>query len=246
MYKPLLKFVLIVFIIFAGIFCWLSYEMLRDYEGRMHSKINYLTGDLLDIPYREKNIDYIGKNYGDLEEITHDEWMNMECKCPDTPTGLYGPSANGATREERRTLGTKGLKHIMCLNPIYMTGKKVSNIDFKYKNSPALLIVMNEYILKYPKVLNNIIKIVEKPCKYIEDLPTSEEAEKIEDWDKRHRMLSKISYKRQVREELFCDSRVKRFTIIRIVDSEYNTKYDIVVPRIDLPEQEKSWWRSWF
>lgn len=38
---------------------------------------------------------------------------------------------------------------------------------------------MNEYVLKYPKVLNNLIKIVEKPCFYLKELPLPKEEENI-------------------------------------------------------------------
>lgn len=244
--KIVIKFFLKVLLVICVLYSGLHYFIFKSYEPYRLLRMRSFVVELLDIPYRDVRPYDVGMNYGDLEEITYDEWMNMECKYTDTSSGIYKSNSSSYINTELKKLGEKAQRHLYCLRPKFWTGKNISNIEVSKIDSPALVVVMNEYVLKYPKVLNNLIKIAEKPCMYLSDVPSIEEAEKIGDWRESTDLSYKISLKRQSRDELFCDTRTKKFTIIRIVDSNDETKYDIVVPRIDLPEKDPSWWKRYF
>lgn len=244
--KTVLKFFLKLLFVVCVLYAGLHYFILSGYEFTRLLRMRPFVIELLDIPYRDVKPYDVGMNYGDLEDITYDEWMSMQCEDTNTSSDMYKSYSSIEINAKLRDLGEKAQRHLYCIRPKTWSGENISNIEVSKIDSPALVIVMNEYILKYPKVLNNLIKIAEKPCRYIENLPSREEARKILDKQQREHIEEKIWFKGQIREELFCDTRTKRFTIIRIVDSNNATKYDIVIPRIDLPKKERPWWKRYF
>jgi hypothetical protein len=158
----------------------------------------------------------------DLESVTAREWMNIECKLPDDES--IKETINW--RFEYSSLSEQEKKYLYCISP---------NIEYSYINMPSnendfllphetmfnepcIIISFHEYILQYPKILRNILKIAEKPCYYLKNTPVE----------------------KYYRKELYCDSfgkwpykNEKTCIIIRIVDSEANLRHQIVVPRKD-------------
>ena len=168
-------------------------------------------------------------NWLDLEPIFQEEWMNIDCKLPDKDRmqeefkwikrDIDWSFQPGVLIDEEK-------KYLYCISPgIKYSYKKVPNNknDFLLPNDsmfnePCIIISFHEYILQYPKILRNILKIAEKPCYY----------------------LKNSNLGKPYREELCCDSfgkwpyrNEKTCIIIRIVDSEANLRHQIVVPRRD-------------
>ena len=159
----------------------------------------------------------------DLEPITKEEWMNIDCKLPDNKSirfdvNFWFGRMNYLTEEEK--------KYLYCISPgIEYAYKNMPNNqnDFLLPhrtmfNEPCIIISFHEYILQHPKILRNILKIAEKPCYYLKNFRSE-------------------SYYRGI---LCCDSfgkwpyrNEKTCIIIRIVDNEGNLRHQIVVPRKD-------------
>lgn len=244
--KKIIKFFIITAIILFLLNKWLVHTIVRSNYTYALSRMGNMVEEILDIPYRDIWQNDVGMNYGDLEDISYDEWMNMDCKYTDATSKNHKSYFSSSLNAKIKKLDEKYQRHLYCIRPKSWTGEDISNIEVREIDSPALVVVMNEYILKYPKVLNNIIKIAEKPCMYLQNLPSREYAEKLLDKEQEYVIKDKIHFKDQTRRELFCDTTIKKYTIIRIVDSDDKTKYDIVVTRIDLPEKKTSWWDKLF
>ena len=165
----------------------------------------------------------------DLEPINKEEWMNIDCKLPDKDRmqeefkwikrDIDWSFQPGVLTDEEK-------KYLYCISPgIEYSYKNMPNNqnDFLLPNDsmfnePCIIISFHEYILQYPKILRNILKIAEKPCYYLKNTPVEQ----------------------YYRKELYCDSfgkwpyrDEKTCIIIRIVDSEVNLRQQIVVPRKD-------------
>ena len=132
--------------------------------------------NLLQDPITKTAYAYHVKNsWLDLEPITKEEWMNVKCKS----SKKYSGDALGFDKDT--------LDHMYCIKPImgatYPNKNAHSVRIFRTSEnriiadeivpekfvSPCIRVDFNEYILKYPKILNNIIKIAEKPCYYLKN-----------------------------------------------------------------------------
>jgi hypothetical protein len=153
--------------------------------------------------------------------------MNMKCECPDV---AYGDWLPGATEEELQKIGTSGQKHVMCLSPgsFYGQGARKNTMPVHCTNMfncNSIYIQIHDYILKYPKALRNLIKIVEKPCFYLKDMPDEEEDLQL------YRDLD------QLRGELHCDDNKRTHIVIYILDKEGAQSAQLVIPRIDTTDK---------
>lgn len=184
---------------------------------------------LLQIPYRKETSSYVRnalkEGWGDLEPISYEEWMNMECECSEIKEYLVRD-----IKDNLQKLRTT--EHLMCLsiNGPFNKVRDPKNTMPKHCtgmfNCHSTSIYVNDYILKYPKVLRNIIKIAEKPCYYLKDLPNKEE---------NRRLYNNID---QLRGELYCDKNEgfygdKTYIVIHVLDKEGFQSGQIIVPRID-------------
>jgi hypothetical protein len=162
----------------------------------------------------------------DLEPITTEEWMNVDCKSSKKYSGdSYGFDQNT-------------LDHMYCINPIiygrYPNKNAHSGRIFRTSintilsgmfDSPCISVSFNEYILNYPKIFNNIIKIAEKPCVYLKG--------------------------KGLRDDLYCDKSreswyeaEKSCVVINIFNSEGYKKMQLRIPRQDnkhLLKGQKEW-----
>lgn len=215
---------------FLLLYAWL-------YFGESNSRSRGATRDvfkqLLQIPYTK---DYLRKalkeGWQDLEPISYEEWMSMDYECNEMKdnTGWY--PWLGATKADLLKLGENGRKHILCLstNPFYYKVMGPKNAMPKHCtsmfNCHSISIYIHDYILKYPKVLRNIIKIAEKPCYYLKDPPSKEENREL------YRNID------QLRGELYCDKNKgpygdKTYMVIYILDKEGYQSGQLIIPRID-------------
>ena len=169
-------------------------------------------------------------NWLDLEPISQEEWMNIDCKLPDKDRmqeefkwikrDIDWSFQPGVLTDEEK-------KYLYCISPgIEYSYKNMPNNqnDFLLPNDsmfnePCIIISFHEYILQYPKILRNILKIAEKPCYYLKN---SKLGQYYTSRDLRCDSFGKWPYRNE-----------KTCIIIRIVDSEVNLRHQIVVPRRD-------------
>ena len=145
--------------------------------------------------------------------------------------------------ENRRGFTEEFIIHTTCINPIIYgkypnknahsgrifrtsENKLLSDVIVPEKFvSPCIRVSFNEYILNYPKILNNIIKIAETPCYYLKG--------------------------EALREALYCDKSKESWyeeetscVVINIFDSENYQKMQLRIPRQDnkhLLKGQKEW-----
>jgi hypothetical protein len=201
---------------------WLHRENYADYglatimEQALRQPTTTRYENLRQDPITKTPYSYHAKNdWLDLEPITKEEWMNVECKYFKEYRGdTYGFDKNT-------------LDHMYCINPIiygpYPNKNVRSGRIFRTVinttlsgmfDSPCIRVNFNEYILNYPKILNNILKIAEKPCSYLKD--------------------------EALRDDLYCDKpkeswyeAEKSCVVINIYDSEGYKKMQLRIPRQD-------------
>ena len=234
--KQILKIIAGIIVICGVLYCLLWWFMAEDYRTRINLALQYTTLELLQIPYANTSTRNIFKDgWQDLEPISQEEWMSMECECPDTKTGQYDVWLPSATKRALNMLGTRWQKHIMCLQPYPF--RKRGFVNIMPEDCPNMLqcesmrIQVYDYVLKYPKVLNNLIKIVEKPCFYLKYLPKEIPPSKSD--LELGGIPFEYSFNKQTRGDLYCNNNRMPRSIIRILDKEGRAKYDIVVPRLD-------------
>ena len=189
--------------------------------------------NLLQDPITKTAYAYVVKNdWLDLEPITKEEWMNVKCSSHDK-----------GDLEDRRGFTEDFITHTTCIQPLllgkYPNKNAHSGRIFRTSEnkiiadkiapdkfvSPCTRVYFNEYILKYPKILNNIIKIAEKPCYYLKG--------------------------KALRGALYCDESRKAWyeeekscVVINIFDSEGYKKMQLRIPRQDnkhLLKGQKEW-----
>ena len=113
------------------------------------------------IRHQENNNIYVKNDLLDLEPITKEEWMNVECSSP-----YKGYSKDKSVFTEDFIAHTTCIKPFVlgggCLNPNANSGRifrtSINTSLSGIFDSPCISISFNEYILRYPKILNNIIK----------------------------------------------------------------------------------------
>lgn len=104
-------------------------------------------------------------NWLDLEPISQEEWDNVICEDVNIRVKVYP--------EGKKSF--KGSPHGKCIRPVLLPKYPYPKHAIPYLstgdilNSPCIEITFNEYIFKYPKIFNNILKIAEKPCYYLRD-----------------------------------------------------------------------------
>lgn len=166
-------------------------------------------------------------NWEDLEPVSYKEWMNVQC------TSHYK-----GDKDDIKIFDEGFVVHTACIGPQYFAIYPNNNANcgriFRTSinqfqrgifDSPCIKVSFNEYILKYPKILNNIIKIAEKPCFYLR--------------------------KPGLHTDLYCNETKhawyeaeKSCVVIYIHDSEGATKMQMRIPRQDnkhLLKNQKEW-----
>jgi hypothetical protein len=104
-------------------------------------------------------------NWLDLEPISQEEWDNVICKDVNIKDKDY-PEGKKSFKES---------PHGKCIRPVLIPKYLYPKHAIPYLstgdilNSSCIDITFNEYIFKYPKIFNNILKIAEKPCYYLRD-----------------------------------------------------------------------------
>ena len=105
------------------------------------------------------------ENWLDLEPISQEEWDNVNCEDVNIKDKYY-PEGKKSFKES---------PHGKCIRPVILPKYSYPKHAIPYLssgdilNSPCIYITFNEYIFKYPKIFNNILKIAEKPCYYLRD-----------------------------------------------------------------------------
>lgn len=166
-------------------------------------------------------------DWEDLEPVSYEEWMNVKCE-----------SYDKGNKDYYNRFGKDFVVHTACIGPQYFalypnknanSGRIFSTVINKIQrgmfDSPCISVKFNEYILKYPKILNNIIKIAEKPCFYLR--------------------------KPGLHTDLYCNEAKhawyeaeKSCIEINILDSEGHMKMQMRIPRQDnkhLLKNQKAW-----
>jgi hypothetical protein len=106
------------------------------------------------------------ENWLDLEPISQEEWDNVICKDVNIIRDKDYPEGKKSFKES---------PHGKCIRPVILPRYSYPKHAIPYLStgnildSPCIRITFNEYIFKYPKIFNNILKIAAKPCYYLRD-----------------------------------------------------------------------------
>ncbi|PCI01066.1 MAG: hypothetical protein COB76_02190 [Alphaproteobacteria bacterium] len=186
------------------------------------SNIRLPDGRYYDDLRRESLIDQ--DEWFDLEPISDEEWTEVTCK-------FTGKSYNSDFIFEHhyarsKSLGEEEKRYYYCISPNigitnYIT-LPTNEKDYLYQSGhyyqPCIQVNFHEYILRYPKILRNILKISERPCHYLKN------------------MHGEHCYRRG----LYCDSfdewpykNESTCVVINIISSEGELRSQILVPRKD-------------
>ncbi|MDC0865204.1 hypothetical protein OAP56_04585 [Rickettsiaceae bacterium] len=163
----------------------------------------------------------------DLEPISYEEWMDVKCESP-----------YKGDKDDHNRFGKDFVVHAACIGPQYFalypnknanSGRifrtSINKVQRGIFDSPCIRVSFNEYILKYPKILNNIIKIAEKPCFYL-----------------RKPGLYTDLYCHEAKHAWY--EAEKSCVVIYILDREGHTKMQMRIPRQDnkhLLKNQKEW-----
>ncbi len=163
----------------------------------------------------------------------------MKCQHPQNKYGSYYTSyfaEQYLTKEQQ--------KQVHCIRPrSWVNQDKHCSSIF---NCPSIQISFYDYILEQPKVLDNVIKIMEKPCHYLSDdfsIPARSDYKRTnEEWDKlveenKTDAYIEVTYMRNL---IYCDKlkgrsyeKDRTYSVIYIFDKDGNKKTEIIVPRKD-------------
>lgn len=242
LFVPALLFIIFVHFIYPIATFWAR-------ETNTARGVYSLVTKTLQIPYQGyKRVDepYMYKEeWQDLEPISEEEWLSMKCEHPKTESGEYF-----TTYMAENILSHEGQKQIHCVTPIFWDERhpyinKMPKHCTSIFNCSAIDIAFYDYILQYPKVLNNVIKIMEKPCNYLYDnfpIPTTAYHPSEEERQQLIKENKLFTYNGVVytKNLLYCNTAKIKFyeqdrsySVIYILDKDGNKKTEIIVPRKD-------------
>ena len=164
----------------------------------------------------------------DLEPISVEEWKDVKCEFTRknehgdfTYQNYYGNRSDFTQQARRRNYCISSDIRINDYTTLPENYKDYLNKQSFSEGgwySPCLRVSFHEYIIQYPKILRNILKIAEKPCNYLKN------------------MRGENCY----RSALSCDSfgkwpsrNERTCVIINIISSAGELRSQIVVPRKD-------------
>ena len=143
-------------------------EAWRAREDNSEICLRNVIADTLNMPKEKYQVssksDAKEHNWYDLEPISEQEWKDIKCEYSEKQLENYN-----------KYRGNKVSGCLFCIRPqeyslFGIRGRGNANdylsVPTGMSNSPCIVLTFNEYILRYPKILNNILKIAEKPCHY--------------------------------------------------------------------------------
>ena len=185
MYKKLIKWILIVGVTITVILhIWalinLYYEEkypvdLGDW-WRSHSH-SFVINSALGIPYYNRS--EVINDSSERIKLTKEDWMNLRCKPIHYETdGEYGkPYFYGEEKLLPKEISGNDIRHLNCLgvdvvdeygnkSEKSLQGELCSNIF----NCQTINLAVTDYVLENPRILKNMLKIMEQPCNYVKKL----------------------------------------------------------------------------
>ena len=205
----------------------LIYHVRISSQQSDHGILEYVISNVLRMPgskaargsgwneLREKN------EWFDLEPISPEEWEKVECNFNGEDEWSKFIFETDYANIPHLSEAEKKRRYCMAIETRVVNRDLLPQNYKDYLNSstfvgdgwyaPCLMVSFHEYVLQYPKILRNILKIAEKPCHYINN----------------HRFLSCDNFgKRPYRNERTC-------VIINIISSAGELRSQMVVPRKD-------------
>lgn len=166
-------------------------------------------------------------NNPEIEPISQEEWLNMQCDIGQKYKD-WGRPPKFKTRQEGQ------LDCLAADTPNKYRNQQVRKFVCKnYLYCHALQITVDHYILQHPKVLENIIKVAEKPCYYLAT------PEMIPEGVNKNGIIQSI---REYRDELCCDGAPtprpyawqRRFVLLSVIDYKKEKSIEILIERKDV------------
>ncbi|HJD59414.1 MAG TPA: hypothetical protein LFW20_01875 [Rickettsia endosymbiont of Omalisus fontisbellaquei] len=160
--------VIIIFggVIFIGDFLW------TYFIGPKYDFTNQYMADVvnstLEIPYFKKN--FVINRPENIKTLTKEEWMSINCQpvaqWSKVDSYVFGTkSLENLPKEQKRQLNCVSISDV---SRVIKVKKEVSNeLCSNHTNCQTLNLAIESYILQYPKLLQSIIKIAERPCDFI-------------------------------------------------------------------------------
>lgn len=214
----------LIFVILLGISLWIYDHYLwvfcrvGNHRGFDLSAVVDMT---LGIP-GEYNYTHLHKITDDMH-ISEEEWNKPTC----IPIENKEPPLDALSSPKKvYPNGVAPLKNCIIIYGYNGTVEPYCN----HKNIKSCIILeIYEYILQRPDILNKLIDIVERPCRYI---PTEE---KIKEYSikKGVTMEGTLINMKQIRESLRCDIKDKELetVVIRFLDKDMKPRFNMAIKR---------------
>lgn len=178
---------------------------------------------VLGVPYYE----YPGVITDSTERIdlSLEEWMNLKCNILDSKKSYdtTNPYFYGNHDLLPRGIANKEIDHLNCIGirSVWEYGNKAEkDISGELCNNvftcKTINLVTHDYILAHPKILQNALKVIENPCKYIKQVGEGKDEKEKDNIDRLRGIFSCSTGKRQ---PWFQSERI--FTILTIWSKEF-------------------------
>ena len=195
MYKKLIKWILIVGVTITVILhIWaiinLYYVEKNPIElgqwGRSHSH-RFVINSALGIPYYNRS--GVINDSSERIKLTKEDWMALRCKPTHYQTdGEYGkPYFYGEDKLLPKEISGNDIRHLNCLGV-----DVVDEYGNKSEKSPqgelcnsiftcqTINLAVTDYVLENPRILKNMLKIMEQPCNYVKKQGEGQDAKEEE------------------------------------------------------------------
>ncbi|MBF8246424.1 MAG: hypothetical protein ISN64_00290 [Rickettsia sp.] len=171
-YKSI-KIILGIYLFFViATYIFLHFVFKNDNLMDQERNFQYHVRVLLGIPYYKKEgVDWAIQNHPDLEPISKEEWLSFAEDIE--PFHIWSPLDKTRTFDVYYKMPKEMQHKINYLEPVmflYANGGISNHLCNNYYSCKSHNLLLEDYVLKNPKVLNNLIKILERPSKFIKKL----------------------------------------------------------------------------
>jgi len=188
MLKKIIKWILMVGITITVIFhVWAIIYLIDNEEWERRHSHRFVTNSALGIPYYDQS--GIINNSLERMKLTIEEWMKLRCKpiYEDCDGDDAKPFFYGENKLLSKDITGDEIRHLNCLG-VYVVDK------YNYKSEKSITgelcnsiftcqtinLTVTDYVLENPRILKNMLKIMEQPCNYVKKQGEGQDAKEEE------------------------------------------------------------------
>ena len=175
MLKKIIKWILMVGITITVIFhVWAIIYLIDNEEWERLHYHRFVINSALGIPYYDQS--GIINDSSERMKLTIEEWMKLRCKpiYEDCDGDDAKPFFYGEKKLLSKDITGDEIRHLNCLG-VYVVDKynykSEKSIQGELCNSiftcQTINLAVTDYVLENPRILKNMLKIMEQPCNYV-------------------------------------------------------------------------------